>query len=481
MMNVSTSDQTPNPPLKIHRSKDDPFGSSLLGEQLRLMMLATASCAAVFWAAQLGSGQPAMMLVISCIVALGAMISNRFAGSVRLMVLAVVLVGLVTSISDREDWIGSLPFFSPLVVAGILILLFFRDVLIAARHRFGRLSYRTIGIGIALLGAASYMILLPTVSSILDRYAEKPASYVVEDLTTAEILRIRSSKLVVFAIFAYLGACAGSFLNVAAASAPRGEPIGIRTSCCPKCNTPIRRIDNFPIISYLMLQGRCRHCEVPIPFRYLAVELIATTIFASLFLYELVTGAANVPGFRTYHYAGIVWIILYTKWPVIGIYFYHAIMFCCVLMFALMEIDRQRCPRWMALAIIGTFAGLMIIAPTVQPVAFDDQLLLGVSQQLPDWATQAITCAVGGLTGWLLAWGSTFVRSATPPTLSLVLLGVTLGWQATLTITLLWLFASAVIRYGWTKSKPNWLEPTGVLFAVAMLHHPAWEYLTLLW
>ena len=72
---------------------------------------------------------------------------------------------------------------------------------------------------------------------------------------------------------------------------------------------PIRRRDNFPIISFLLLGGRCRECRVPIPIRYLGVELVAALIFASLFLYELVTGAANVPGFRPYLYTGIVWII----------------------------------------------------------------------------------------------------------------------------------------------------------------------------
>ncbi|MEO9595206.1 hypothetical protein, partial [Rhodopirellula bahusiensis] len=52
-----------------------------------------------------------------------------------------------------------------------------------------------------------------------------------------------------------------------------------------------------------------------VAIRYLIVELIAAGIFASLFLVELVTGAANVPGFQHYAYTGILWIILYTKWP----------------------------------------------------------------------------------------------------------------------------------------------------------------------
>ena len=58
---------------------------------------------------------------------------------------------------------------------------------------------------------------------------------------------------------------------------------------------PIRRIDNLPLISYLNLGGRCRNCLSAIPVRYFLTELIGATIFGSLFLYELVTGAANVP------------------------------------------------------------------------------------------------------------------------------------------------------------------------------------------
>ncbi|MCG8648728.1 MAG: prepilin peptidase, partial [Pirellulales bacterium] len=301
------------------------------------------------------------------------------------------------------------------------------------------------------------------------------------ELTTLEILRIRSAKFVVFAIFAYFGACVGSFLNVVASSAPRGESIGFRSSACPQCDIPIRRFDNLPIVSFLLLGGRCRNCKIPIPFRYLGVELVATAIFASLFLFELVTGAANVPGFQHYHYTGILWIILYTKWPVVGIYFYHAAMFSCMLMFALMEADQLRCPRFMSVAVVGVFACLAIVAPVLQPVVFDDQLPMGISESIPPRATAAITCFVGGSLGWLIALVANRLSRQAPPTVSLILLGVTLGWQATITIALIWTITSVATSRIRRPFQPIWMGPTAVLFASSMLHHPAWKWLAQLW
>ncbi|MEM9703355.1 MAG: prepilin peptidase, partial [Planctomycetota bacterium] len=143
----------------------------------------------------------------------------------------------------------------------------------------------------ALLVAGIYMIVLPSIELVLDTFRVRPMSEKLEKMTPAQYFQLRTAKLAVFSIFAYAGACIGSFLNVAAASAPRGEPIALRDSACPQCGTPLRRIDNLPIYSYLKLRGRCRTCQAEIPIRYLFVELIGLVVFAALFLYELTTGA----------------------------------------------------------------------------------------------------------------------------------------------------------------------------------------------
>lgn len=72
-----------------------------------------------------------------------------------------------------------------------------------------------------------------------------------------------------------IGLVFGSFLNVVIARVPRGESIVRPPSKCPKCKKPIRPWDNVPVVSYLLLRGRCRDCRKPIPQRYPIVELTA--------------------------------------------------------------------------------------------------------------------------------------------------------------------------------------------------------------
>ena len=69
-----------------------------------------------------------------------------------------------------------------------------------------------------------------------------------------------------------LGAIFGSFLNVVAYRLPRGESLARPRSRCPGCETPIRPYDNVPVLSWLLLRGRCRDCRTPISARYPLVE-----------------------------------------------------------------------------------------------------------------------------------------------------------------------------------------------------------------
>jgi len=75
------------------------------------------------------------------------------------------------------------------------------------------------------------------------------------------------------------GLCIGSFLNVCIFRLPAAQSIVHPGSSCPQCKNPIRFYDNIPIISYLLLRGRCRHCGNKIALRYPMVELL-TGLFA---------------------------------------------------------------------------------------------------------------------------------------------------------------------------------------------------------
>jgi leader peptidase (prepilin peptidase)/N-methyltransferase len=79
---------------------------------------------------------------------------------------------------------------------------------------------------------------------------------------------------------ALLGLVVGSFLNVVIYRVPRDESIIRPRSACPACGIPIRERDNIPIISWLVLRGRCRDCKAPISARYPLVELACGALFA---------------------------------------------------------------------------------------------------------------------------------------------------------------------------------------------------------
>jgi len=80
------------------------------------------------------------------------------------------------------------------------------------------------------------------------------------------------------------GAVLGSFLNVVAHRVPLRESVVAPRSRCPHCRTPIRSRDNVPVLSWLLLRGRCRDCAVAIPARYPLVELSTALLLAAVAL-----------------------------------------------------------------------------------------------------------------------------------------------------------------------------------------------------
>ncbi len=77
------------------------------------------------------------------------------------------------------------------------------------------------------------------------------------------------------------GLVVGSFLNVVIHRVPRRESVVWPASRCPRCAEPIRLLDNVPLISYLLLRGRCRYCKEQISVRYPAVEALTGVLFGS--------------------------------------------------------------------------------------------------------------------------------------------------------------------------------------------------------
>ena len=99
------------------------------------------------------------------------------------------------------------------------------------------------------------------------------------------------------------GLALGSFANVLIFRLPQGLSIIKPSSCCPACGSPIAPYDNIPILSYLILKGRCRKCGGRISIRYPVVELSTGLLFTALML-------KSGPSWSFLFYAGFGLILL---------------------------------------------------------------------------------------------------------------------------------------------------------------------------
>jgi leader peptidase (prepilin peptidase) / N-methyltransferase len=82
-----------------------------------------------------------------------------------------------------------------------------------------------------------------------------------------------------------LGLAFGSFLNVCIYRLPLALSVITPRSACPKCKQPIALYDNMPVLSWLILRGRCRHCKASISPRYLMIELLTGLLFVGCYWY----------------------------------------------------------------------------------------------------------------------------------------------------------------------------------------------------
>lgn len=334
------------------------------------------------------------------------------------------------------------------------------------------------------LGLIVYMIVLPAVDAARQRFQPQPTMRVLEDLSFAEQARVRTAEAFTAIWFFAVGAAIGSFLNVVVYRLPRRQSLVWQRSHCPACGGAIAGRDNLPILSYLLLGGRCRACRAPISFRYPSVELTTAALFLLLYLVQLISGGANLPVRDPNHYRGVVWIIFYTKWDLVGLYFYHGYLFCVLFAWALIQADGHRMPgRAQLVAIV-----IAVAAPLVWPHLLLVPLVHEVPSALtanPRFAALASIAAgsvcglvVGGWLRWCCSRPSLDTGSpiADDPMLGCVLLGVGLGWQAVLSIAVGALVLGCLTALGSRWIRRGWQIPMlGILFAAALLHQIVWR------
>lgn len=113
---------------------------------------------------------------------------------------------------------------------------------------------------------------------------------------------IEAFHLIVGIWFFVLGAVVGSFVNVCVYRIPWQKSVMWPGSHCPRCLKPIAAYDNIPIVSWLILGGRCRTCGAAIAARYAFVEFLVATLFVACFLVDVVIRSDHaLYGFEPYY------------------------------------------------------------------------------------------------------------------------------------------------------------------------------------
>ncbi len=246
-----------------------------------------------------------------------------------------------------------------------------------------------------------YMVIVPAVGQLIDANRKSEGfSQVLNELTFAESMRLHSVSGVVMAMFLAMGASIGSFLNVVIYRLPRRKALLWPPSSCSDCGSRIAGKDNIPILGWIRLGGKCRMCLAPLSIRYPLIEAIVGGMFVLFFYRELLTGGGNLPIRDPNMYRGIVWILLYTKWDLVGIYFFHMLVLTVLLAWGMVNWDLFRVPRFA----VGLLVLIVLIIASTSPIFNPAQVHLGVpSLKFYSALTTSIAgCLVGLPCGFLL-------------------------------------------------------------------------------
>jgi leader peptidase (prepilin peptidase)/N-methyltransferase len=210
-----------------------------------------------------------------------------------------------------------------------------------------------------------------------------------------------------------LGALWGSFLNVCIVRIPRGMSVVRPASHCFACGKRVWARDNIPILSYLLLRGRCRHCGARFSPRYALVEALAA-VLAALIFWTFVVGAPGDPlGIRAARFAT---------------YFAFAAV---LVVLSFIDLDTKRLPDVITLPAIGAF------------------FLAGFAVHDVAWSERAIGAAAGYLLVRVVADGYYYATGREGLGLGdgklLAIMGALFGWKAIPAIVLLASLAGILI------------------------------------
>jgi leader peptidase (prepilin peptidase)/N-methyltransferase len=221
--------------------------------------------------------------------------------------------------------------------------------------------------------------------------------------------------VLIYIISGVFGAIIGSFLNVVVHRVPREESIVFPNSRCPSCGATIAFYDNIPVLSYVVLGGRCRGCSIRISPRYPAVELLTAVLFVVVTWHDGISVALPF-----------------------DLIFMTAIV-------ALVFIDAEH----MILPDVITYPGMAfaVAARIAIPLLtktphFDDvpSLMQGTLAGMPIWVVSLVGAVIGALIGggslWLMGWTWEKLRGIEAMGLGdvkmMFMVGAYLGWRLTI-------------------------------------------------
>jgi leader peptidase (prepilin peptidase)/N-methyltransferase len=460
--------------------------STLLGEYASLLMVAHALFGAIWWAAVVPKNPTALIMVLSglwiAFRAVGGLAGEKSAAAISVLLLIMTGVLAITGVSRVPEWMTAsiiAPNVSTIILA-LMLLVEFVDG--RARSQAGltnpeRRKRDGVALKLAFVGLfLAWGLGVPAVKAIYRASHPVPEKLAMERMSFIEEAGFRCGEAMVTACFFALGANLGSFLNVVVWRMPLGISIVHGDSRCPVCTTKIASRDNIPIFGWLGLGGQCRACGTEISPRYPIVEAITGTVFLLFYFAELISGGANLPvrGINTYR--GVLWIIMYPKWDVIGLYLYHCYLFCVLLVLTLMALDRKLIPRRLL-----TFAFVVAIG---LPIAFPDLALVPASRLVTvGWMSSVMFVGAGSLAGLLigtvLQWAWRRGLQNEPSELMAIvpafgLIGSVLGWQAVLSIATF--FSGLMLLRNMLVDRVDRL--LWHLFVAVLIHHLLWRVMS---
>lgn len=249
--------------------------------------------------------------------------------------------------------------------------------------------------------------------------------------------------------FAFVvGTMLGSFLNVVVHRVPAGGSVVFGRSRCPRCHSPVRPGDNVPILSWLLLRGRCRDCAGPIAPRYPLVEAACGAVVAAVAAADLAAGAsadAMLDG---------------NDWRTPALIVFHAWLVTTLLAWGLLAAGGHAVGGRTVLIAVGIAAGGATML----------SLSEGSRQQAFPWWSDGVarTAApwLARLLGTGLAWavGRRFGCGGTGESLGLA--AVACGWKAVPLLTIVTLLVQACGRRNLLLERRNERDAEGPLAAV---------------